>query len=154
MLPYFSNAVIPPYPSSFVPFHHQPVQSGPVNGSEMLCFALILMQTLGPNLALFPEAKIILSVCAQSHFKPRQTLLIWRLLAPTRFLLCGQKGEKNRKSALPGVEAREQCARLSDCVTYGCCRFEIALSPGEYHLSFQAEPPDWWRWLSLYRCQG
>lgn len=84
----------------FFSFHHQPVQSGPVNGSEMLCFALILMQTLGPNLAVFPEAKITPSVCAQSHFKPKQTLLIWRLLAPTRFLLCGQKGGKKIENLL------------------------------------------------------
>lgn len=37
------------------------------------------MQTAGPR---FPEVKITASVCTQSHFEPRQTPLIWRLLAP------------------------------------------------------------------------
>lgn len=46
---------------------------------KMSCFASISMQTAGPP---FPEVKITASVCAQSHFEPRQTPLIWRLLAP------------------------------------------------------------------------
>lgn len=112
-------------------------------------FTLILMQSLCPYLAVFPEVKITLNVCAQSLFRPRQILPIWLLLG-SYFV-----AKKKKKVCSPkGVEATEPCAKLSGCATYGCCRYETALSPNERHLSLQPEPPDWWRWLSLYRCQG
>lgn len=38
------------------------------------------MQTAGPP---FPGVKITAGVCTKSHLEQRQTLLIWRLLAPT-----------------------------------------------------------------------
>lgn len=59
---------------------------------KMSCFASISMQTAGPP---FPEVKITASVCTKSHLEPRQTPLIWRLLAPTSYFRGTEGGGKN-----------------------------------------------------------
>lgn len=86
---------------------------------EMSCFASISMQTAGPP---FPEVKITANVCTQSHFEPRQTPLIWRLLAPalTSCFMGARKknGKGGKESVSPGSR---------DFVTGGCCTSEPAL---------------------------
>lgn len=59
---------------------------------KMSGFASISMQTAGQP---FPEVKITASVCTKSHLEPRQTPLIWRLLAPTSYFRGTEGGGKN-----------------------------------------------------------
>lgn len=53
-----------------------------MNGNKIPYFNLILIQSLQPSLADFPEVKITLNVCVKSLFRLRQILPIWLPQAP------------------------------------------------------------------------
>lgn len=75
-----------------------------------------------------------------------------------RLLLCSYSvaNKKNGLLSHRGRGNRAVCkairaVQFTDAVDI---RFHSLFSPKECNLSLQPAPPDWWRWLSLYRCQG